>query len=68
MKDIILKVDGMMCSGCENRVQNALKTVKGVKDVKASHEEKTVQIILKQEIDAQVLKDKIVDLGYEVIE
>ena len=68
MKEIILNVDGMMCSGCENRVQNALKTVKGVKEVKASHEEKKVQITLKQDIDEQVLKDKIVDLGYEVIE
>lgn len=66
MKEIILKVDGMMCNGCENRVQNALKTIKGVKDVKASHEEKKVQITLKQDIDEQILKDKIVDLGYEV--
>lgn len=66
MKEITLNVEGMMCSGCENRVQNALKTIKGVKDVKASHEEKRVQITLKQDIDEQILKDKIVDLGYEV--
>ena len=68
MKEVILKVDGMMCSGCENRVQNALKTIKGVKEVKASHEEKKVQITLKQDIDEQILKDKIVELGYETIE
>lgn len=68
MKEVILKVDGMMCSGCENRVQNALKTIKGVKEVKASHEEKKVQITLKQDIDEQILKDKIVKLGYETIE
>ncbi|MBR1540047.1 MAG: heavy-metal-associated domain-containing protein [Clostridia bacterium] len=68
MKEIILNVDGMMCSGCENRVQNALKTIKGVKEVKASHEEKKVQIILKQDVDEQIFKDKIADLGYEVIE
>lgn len=66
MKEIILKVNGMMCSGCENRVQNALKTIKGVKDVKASHEEKAVKIALKQEVEEQLIKDKIIDLGYEV--
>ncbi len=68
MKEITLKVDGMMCSGCENRVQNALKTIGGVKEVKASHEEKKVVVTLKQEVEESVIKEKITDLGYEVIE
>ena len=37
MKDLKIKIDGMMCTGCENRVQNALKEVNGVEDVKADH-------------------------------
>ena len=66
MKELILNVEGMMCSGCENRVQNALKTIKGVKDVTASHTDKTVKITLKQDVEESVIKDKIIDLGYEV--
>lgn len=27
MKETIIKVEGMVCNGCENRVQNALKTI-----------------------------------------
>ena len=27
MKEINLKVEGMMCTGCENRIQNAVKNM-----------------------------------------
>ena len=67
MKEIVFNVDGMMCTGCENRIQNALKTIKGVKEVKASHTDKKVVVTLKQEVDEEILKEKIVDLGYEVV-
>ena len=33
MKDILLHVEGMECTGCENRIQNALKDRDGVKEV-----------------------------------
>ena len=29
MKEINLKVEGMMCTGCENRIQNAVKNMNG---------------------------------------
>ena len=32
------KVLNMKCSGCENRIKNSLKMLKGVKDVSADHE------------------------------
>ena len=62
----IFKVEGMMCAGCENRVKNALKTIDGVEDVVASHIEKTVKVILNKDVDANVIKEKIEDIGYEV--
>ena len=37
MKEINLKVEGMMCTGCENRIQNAVKNMNGIKSVKADH-------------------------------
>jgi len=67
MKELILKVEGMMCNGCENRVQNALKNIDGVEDVKANHTDKTVKITLSQDISESILKETIEDIGYEVI-
>ena len=68
MKEIIIKVQGMVCNGCENRVQNALKTIEGVEKVVANHTNGTVTVNLKNEIDENILKEKIQDIGFEVEE
>ena len=68
MKEIELKVEGMMCGGCENRVQNALKNIEGVAEVVASHQTKTVKITANENISIDSLKEAIEDIGYEVIE
>ncbi len=68
MKETILKVEGMMCNGCENRVQNTLKNIEGVEEVTASFMNKTVKIISNENVSEQEVKEKIQDLGYEVIE
>ena len=66
MKELEFNVYGMMCAGCENRVKNALKTVDGVKEVYASHEENKVKVVLDKEVEETVIKEKIEDIGYEV--
>ena len=68
MKEIILKVEGMMCNGCETRVQNTLGNIEGIKEVNASHTNKTVKVILEKDVSINLLKEKIEDLGYEVVE
>lgn len=68
MKKIIFKVEGMMCAGCENRVKNALNQIEGVESVEASHEEKNVKVVTNGEVDVEEIKDKIDDLGFEVVE
>ena len=37
MKEISLKVKGMMCSGCENRVKNALGNIDGIEKQLENH-------------------------------
>lgn len=64
--EINLNVEGMMCSGCENRVQNALKEVEGVTNVVANHTSKKVTITTNGNVDESKLKEIIEDLGYEV--
>ena len=66
--EISFNVDGMMCSGCENRVQNSLKTIDGVTNVVASHTNKKVTITTNGNVEKSVLKEAIEDLGYEVKE
>lgn len=67
MKETIIKVQGMMCGGCENRVKNALKELAGVENVEASFEEGTVKVIINKEISIDIIKEKIEDIGFEVV-
>ena len=39
----------MHCTGCENRIKNSLKMIKGVKDVEADHNKGEVIVELKNE-------------------
>lgn len=66
MKETIIKVEGMVCGGCENRVQNALKTIEGVEEVVANHETGIVTVTSEDEVDEKVMKEKIEDIGFEV--
>lgn len=68
MKETIIKVGGMVCGGCENRVQNALKTIEGVEDVIANHTNGTVKVTSKDEVEVETMKEKIEDIGFEVKE
>ncbi len=68
MKETIIKVEGMVCGGCENRVQNALKTIEGVENVVADHVNGTVTVTTKAEVSKSVMKEKIEDIGFEVKE
>lgn len=67
MKEIIIKVNGMVCGGCENRVQSALKSIKGVKKVLADHNMGTVTVSAKEEVTESQLKEKIEDIGFEIV-
>ena len=68
MKEIEIKVEGMVCNGCENRVQNALKAIKGIKDVNADHTTGIVKITSKKDIEREELKEKIEDIGFKLKE
>lgn len=67
MREVVFDVEGMMCGGCESRIETALKNLKEVKKVKADHEKGKVTIILKSELDNDFLKERISVLGFDVI-
>ncbi len=66
MKEIKLKVEGMVCNGCENRVKNALKTIEGIEKVEANYKKGTVIVKTKDEIQEEKIKEKIEDIGFDV--
>lgn len=68
MKETIIKVEGMVCNGCENRVQNALKTIEGIENVVANHISGTVTVTSKSEVTISAMKEKIEDIGFKVKE
>ena len=67
MKEFIIKVKGMVCSGCENRVQNALKTIEGVAEVESDYTKETVKITTNNEISEKTIEERIENLGFEVV-
>ena len=66
MKDIQLKVNGMVCGGCKKRVENALNAIDGIDEAVADYENGVVVIKANKEIDINVIKEKIEDIGFEV--
>ena len=68
MKEIVINVEGMVCNGCENRVQNALKNIEGVENVVADHTTGIVTVTSKSGVSEGVIKEKIEDIGFEIKE
>ena len=68
MKEIKLKINGMMCVGCENRVKSAVSLIEGVEKVEADHNTGFVTVTSKEEVDISKIKEKIIDIGYEIEE
>lgn len=59
-------IEGMSCGHCSKRVEDALKSVNGVKSVSVSLEEKKAEVVLKTDVDNETLKTAVEDVGFEV--
>ena len=68
MKELKIKIKGMVCGGCENRVKTALSEISGVESVDANHKTGIVTIKLEKNLESAQIKEKITDLGYEIVE
>lgn len=68
MKELKIKIEGMVCGGCENRVKTALSEISGVESVDANHNIGMVIIKSKEQLDVEQIKERILDLGYEIVE
>ncbi|NUB91950.1 heavy-metal-associated domain-containing protein [Haloterrigena sp. SYSU A558-1] len=62
-----IAVAGMTCTGCEKNVENALKTVPGVRRVEANHDDESVEVVVDDDVDDQRIGDAVYDAGYEFV-
>lgn len=69
METRTLKVGGMSCGGCADRVSAVLRRLDGVREVVADHTTGRVEVRVGADApDRQVLEDRIVAAGFEVLE
>ncbi len=68
MKETTIKIKGMVCNGCEKRVKNVLESIEGIEKVIANHNDGTVKITSKEEIEENIIKERIENIGFEVIQ
>ena len=59
-------VSNIKCTGCENRIMNSLKMIKGVKSVLADHNKGEVIVELKNEKISEEIKELLNNLEFPV--
>lgn len=67
MKELNIKVNNMVCTGCENRIQNALKNMNGVKEVIPNHKTGIVTITLNEDIEESLLEKTLEDIDFKIV-
>lgn len=60
-------VSNMHCTGCENRIKNSLKMIKGVKSVLADYNTGEVIVELKNEKISEKIEELLNNLEFPVI-
>lgn len=65
MEQYNLQVEGMSCTGCEERVVNAVKQVESIHRVNADHEKGTVEVTADED-NSDAAKRAIHDAGYDI--
>lgn len=68
MQKYELKVDGIKCEGCVNRINNVLSQIKKVTSYNVSLKNKTITIEIKNEKVLKEVIEKINSLGFDVKE
>ena len=66
MKEIKLKIEGMHCAVCSNRLEKILNNVDGIESAKVSLEEKSADIKYnEEEVELNTILQEIEDAGFK---
>lgn len=61
-----IRIEGMMCEHCQNRVKNALLNIDGINEVSVSLVDKCATITCSKNIDNKIIEKAIIDAGYKI--
>jgi Cu2+-exporting ATPase len=62
-----MRIEGIMCPHCENRIRTALMAVDGVSDAVVIHSLGTATLSLSKEVDNAVLEGAVSEAGYKTL-
>ena len=62
-----VKIEGMMCPHCENRVKQTLEALDGVTAAEVSHEKGTAILTLAKDVADETIKSAVEGQGYKVV-
>ena len=62
-----LQIDGMACGMCESHINDTVRRTFAVKKVSSSHSKGITEIISKEPLDEEKLKQAIGETGYQVL-
>ncbi len=65
MVKTVIQVEGMMCEMCEKHVNEAIEKNFEVEEVKSSREEKLTEVLSREPLNEEKLKDAITEAGYQ---
>lgn len=66
MKEINLKVSGMHCTGCSNRLEKVLNNLDGVESANVDFESTIAHIVYDENVlNIEKIKEAIEDAGFE---
>ncbi len=66
MREIKLKIEGMHCAGCSNRLEKILNNIDGVESAKVSLEERSADIKYnEEEVELNTILQEIEDAGFK---
>ena len=68
MNEIVLKIEGMHCNNCCQRIANVLNKIDGVEEVNVSLEDKEAVVKTSKDVSKELLKEKIENLDFKVID
>ena len=67
MDSIIIKINGMKCTGCSQRVERTLKNTDGIKDASVNLETREANITYNKDvITYDEICETIVEVGFEI--
>ena len=67
MSTAVYTVKGMTCSGCMNKVTNAVTAIDGVTDVDVDISNGELTVTGDAELDGDKVRAAVADAGYEIV-